>query len=155
MTHRLETAAGPIEVWIPPGGALRDLDGVAYWSPDPRLGRFTVAPAAGEDGDALLATEREGGELDVEADERGERGGLPVRRLRYRLRRETPREVVMGPAGRRHEGGEQVEHLGDVLLIGEGAHTVRAGYAVRGDAPDDIRAGFAEVLDRLRIGSEA
>lgn len=155
MGHRLETAAGPIEVWIPPGEALQDLHGVAYWSPDPNLGRFTVAPAAGEDGDALLATERAGGELDVEADERTERGGLPVRRLRYRLRRETPREVVMGPAGRRHEGGEQVEHLGDVLLIGEGAQTVRAGYAVRGDAPEEIRARFAEVLDRLRIGSEA
>jgi hypothetical protein len=50
--------------------------------------------------------------------------------------------------------GADVEHLGDVLLIGTGAQTVRAGYAVRGDAPDEMRARYAEVLDRLRIGSE-
>jgi hypothetical protein len=155
MGQRLQTAAGPIEVWIPPGEPLWDLDGVAYWSPDPRLGRFMIAPAPGEDGDGLLATERAGGAVDVEADVRIERGGLPVRRLRYRVRGELPREVVLGPAGRRHEGGEEVEHLGDVLLIGEGLHTVRAGYSVRGDAPDELRARFAEVLDRLRIGSEA
>jgi hypothetical protein len=155
MRHPLQTAAGPLEVWIPPGEALQDLDGVSYWSPDPRQGRFMIAPAPGEDGDALLASERAGGALEVEADERSERGGLPVRRLRYRVRRELPREVVLGPAGRRHEGGEEVEHLGDVLLIGEGPQTVRAGYAVRGDAPGELRARFAEVLDRLRIGSEA
>jgi hypothetical protein len=147
---RLETAAGPIEVWLPSGAELQDVDGVAYWSPDPRLGRFTVAPGA--DGDALLASEREGAELAVEADERGERGGRPVRRLRYRARRRAPREVVLTPAGRRHEGGEEVEHLADFLLIGD---AVRAGYSVRADAPEDLRAAFAEVLDRLRIGSEA
>ena len=114
-----------------------------------------IAPAPGEDGDGLLAAEAEGGALEVEADERSERGGLPVRRLRYRVRAETPREVVLGPAGRRHEGGEEVEHVGDVLLIGAGAETVRAGYTVRSDAPGDVRARLAEVLDRLRIGTEA
>ena len=62
---------------------------------------------------------------------------------------------MLGPAGRRHEGGEEVEHIGDVLLIGEGAQTVRAGYAVRADAPAQAREQLAEVLDRLRIGSEA
>jgi hypothetical protein len=155
MGQRLETAAGPIEVWLPPGATLEDADGVAYWSPDPRLGRFTVRLAAGEDGDALLAAERAGGELEVEADERTDRGGRPVRRLRYRVRRRAPREVVLTPAGRRHEGGEEVEHLGDVLLIGGGEQTVRAGYAVRADAPDELRARFAEMLDRLRIGNEA
>jgi len=155
MAHRLETAAGPIEVWLPPDAALQDVDGIAYWSPDPRLGRFTVAPAAGQDGEALLATERAGGEVEVEADERTERGGRPVRRLRYRVRRHTAREVVLGPSGRRHEGDEDVEDLGDVLLIGEGSQTVRAGYAVRADAPDEMRANLAAVLERLRIGSEA
>jgi hypothetical protein len=155
MGHRLETAAGPIDVWLPSGASLEDVDGVAYWSPDPRLGRFVVTPAAGEDGEALLATERAGGELDVEADERTERGGQPVHRLRYRVRHRVPREVVLTPAGRRHEGGEEVEHLGEVLLIGAGPQTVRAGYSVRADAPDELRARFAEVLDRLRVGSEA
>jgi hypothetical protein len=155
MAHRLETAAGPIEVWLPPGAALQELDGIAYWSPDPRLGRFAVAPAPGQDGDALVATERASGEVDVEADERTARGGRPVRRLRYRVRRHTPREVVLGPAGRRHEGDEDVEDICDVLLIGQGAETVRAGYAVRADAPGDMRADLAEVLERLRIGSEA
>jgi hypothetical protein len=147
---RLETAAGPIEVWLPSGAALQDLDGVAYWSPDPRLGRFTVAPGA--DGDALLAAERAEAELEVESDERGERGGRPVRHLRYRVRRHAPREVVLTPGGRRHEGGEEVEHLADFLLIGD---AVRAGYSVRVDAPEELRARFAEVLERLRIGSEA
>jgi hypothetical protein len=151
--HRVQTAAGPLDVWLPPGETLADVDGIAYWSPDPRLGRFTVTEAD-DDGDALLATERAHGEVELEADERSTHGGADVRRLRYRVRRDSPREVAATEWGRTHLGAEAVEHLSDVLLIAAGGHVARAGYSVRADAPPELRAQFAEVLDRVHVGGD-
>jgi|tagenome__1003787_1003787.scaffolds.fasta_scaffold20733215_2 hypothetical protein len=151
--HRVETAAGPLDIWLPPGETLTDVDGIAYWSPDPRQGRFTVTDADA-DGDELLATERAHGDVEVQADERSSRGGADVRRLRYRVRRESPREVVATEQGRMHLGGEAVDHLSDVLLVASGGHVARAGYSVRADAPAELRATFAEVLDRVHVGDE-
>jgi hypothetical protein len=150
--HCLQTAAGPLGVWLPEGERLEDAGGIAYWTPDARLGQFIVAPAEGDD---PLAADREGGQVTVEADETTRRGGRDVRHLRYRVRRRVPREVVLSAEGRRHEGGEEVEHVGEVLQIEGGEQPVRARYAVRADAPDDVRAQFAQVLERLRIGDEA
>src|SRR3954449_10202023 len=101
--HRVRTVAGPLDVWLPPGETLADVDGIAYWSPDPRLGRFTVTDAD-DDGDALLATERAHGQVEVEADERSERGAAELRRLRYRVRRDTPREIAATEQGGMHLG---------------------------------------------------
>ncbi len=153
---RRAVAGGLVRVWLPPDETLQELEGVALWSPDSELGRFTVASAEGSgDGDALLAAERDSGAVDVERDERLERGGLQVRRLRYRSRRHTPREVVRGPEGGRADvGGEDVETLADFLLLESGSRLVRAGYAVRTDAPEPLRAALAEVYDRLQIGDE-
>jgi len=152
--HRVQTAAGPVDVWLPPGESLDDVNGIAYWSQDPRLGRFTVISDEDPDADALLATERANGEVELESDERSERGGLDVRRVRYRVRRTEPREVLLGERGERHVGGTPAEHVSDVLLIGAGEAGARAGYSVRADAPPELRARFAEVLDRVRVGGE-
>ena len=152
--HRVQTAAGPVDVWLPPGELLDDVDGIAYWSPDPRLGRFTVISDEDPDGDALLATERAHGEVELEADERSRRGGLEVRRVRYRVRRIEPRDLVLVDGERRDVGGALAEHISDILLIGDGAAGARAGYSVRADAPEELRARFAEVLDRVRVGAE-
>jgi hypothetical protein len=152
--HRVQTAAGPIGVWLPSGESLDDVNGIAYWSPDPRLGRFTVISDEDPDGDALLATERAHGEVSLESDERSRRGGVDVRRVRYRVSRSEPRDVVRIGGEERHVGGALAEHISDVLLIGDGAAGARAGYSVRADAPDALRAQFAEVLDRVRVGDE-
>jgi hypothetical protein len=152
--HRVQTAAGPVDVWLPSGETLDDVHGIAYWSPDPRLGRFTIVSDEDGDGDALLATERAHGEVAVESDERSQRGGTPVRRIRYRVRRSEPRDLLVQDDQTRHAGGTDAEHLSDVLLIDAGDQTVRAGYSVRTDAPAELRERFAEVLDRLRVGSQ-
>jgi len=152
--HRLDTPAGPVGVTLPDDAVLQDAGAVAYWSPDPERGRFTVAPTPGAGADALLAAERRRGTVDVETDERGERGGVPVRRLRYRIRLRRDREVVLADGGEQHRGGTEEEHRADVLVLGDGADTVRAGYAVRADAPPDLAAAFAAALDSLRIGTE-
>src|SRR5262245_26631295 len=79
--RRHEAAGGIVRVWLPPGESLtRYPGGLAEWSPGSEQGYFSVAASTGsEDGDALLAAEREhGGELDIERDERLERGGLQV-----------------------------------------------------------------------------
>jgi hypothetical protein len=156
--HPFDAAGGAVRVWLPPGAALTDADGVAWWSPDAELGTFSVVSgdATDGDGDALLAAEREGAEVDVERDERSERGGLPVRRLRYRTRRETPRVMVArGAAGRMHVGGEMEQRLADLLLVTAAARLVRVGYSVRDDAPAPMREDFAEALGRVRLGSES
>jgi hypothetical protein len=156
--HPFDAAGGAVRVWLPAGAALADADGVAWWSPDAELGAFSVVSGdAGDgDGDALLAAEREGAEVEVERDERYERGGLPVRRLRYRTRRETPRVVLArGAAGRVHAGGESEQRLADLLLVTSGGRLVRVGYTVRDDAPAAMRDDFAEALERVRLGSEA
>jgi hypothetical protein len=153
---RRAVAGGLVRVWLPPDETLEEVDDYAMWSPDSELGRFTVASAEGsEDGDALLAAEREHGDVEVDEDARLERGGLQVRRLRYRSRRHTPREVVrhVGEA-QTDVGGEDVETLADFLLFQAGGRLIRAGYAVRTDAPEPLRAALAQVYERLEIGTE-
>ena len=153
---RRAVAGGLVRVWLPRDETLQEIEGVALWSPDSELGRFTVASAEGSgDGDALLAAERDSGAVEVEQDDRLERGGLQVRRLRYRSRHHTPREVVRRPeVGRTDVGGEDVETLADFLLVETGASLIRAGYAVRADAPEELRAALAQVYERLEIGDE-
>jgi hypothetical protein len=153
---RRAVAGGLVRVWLPPDETLEEVDDFAMWSPDAELGRFTVASAEGsEDGDALLAAERAHADVEVEEDARLERGGLDVRRLRYRSRRHAPREVVRRPGeGRSEVGGEDVETLADFLLLQAGGRLIRAGYAVREDAPEPLRAALAEVYERLEIGDE-
>ena len=92
--------------------------------------------------------------MEVESDERSSRGGVDVRRVRYRVRRSEPREVVRTERRAAHVGGAPAEHVADVLLIGAGAAGARAGYSVRADAPPELRAQFAEILDRVRVGGE-
>jgi hypothetical protein len=153
---RRAVAGGLVRVWLPPDETLHEISGVAIWSPDSELGRFTVASSEGSgDGDALLAAERSFGDVEVEHDERVERGGLQVRRLRYRSRRHAPREVVRSLEGDRAEvGGEEVETLADFVLFESGRRLVRAGYAVQSDAPETLQAALAQVYDRLEIGDE-
>src|ERR1041384_5051712 len=98
---RRPAAGGVVRVWLPPGETLQDIGGLAVWSPDADFGEFSVASAEGAGGgDELLAAERGSGDVLVERDERLERGGLQVRRLRYRSRRSTSRDVIdRGKAG--------------------------------------------------------
>ena len=150
---RRAVAGGVVRVWLPPGETLEEVDGVGMWSPaDPALGRFTVTSAEGVgDGDALLDAERSYGEVEVEEDERSERGGVPVRHVRYRSRRDAPHKVVTGG---RVVGGEQVETLADFVLLESGGRLIRVGYAVRGDAPEALSESLEQVYRRLEIGDE-
>jgi hypothetical protein len=154
---RRAVAGGLVRVWLPPDESLQEIEGVAIWSPgDPELGRLTVTSAQGmANGDALLEAERAHAAVEVEQDDRLERGGLQVRRLRYRSRRQTPREVVRTLEGDRvDEGGEEVETLADFLLFHSGDRLVRAGYAVLPDAPVEMRDALDHVYQRLEIGDE-
>ena len=154
---RRAVAGGLVRVWLPPDESLQEIEGVAIWSPgDPELGRLTVTSAQGmADGDALLEAERAHGAIEVEQDDRLERGGLEVRRLRYRSRRQTPREVVRTlEEDRVDEGGEEVETLADFLLFHSGDRLVRAGYAVQPGAPVEMRDALDRVYQRLEIGDE-
>jgi hypothetical protein len=154
---RRAAADGVVRVWLPPGATLEEDDGYASWSPDPGLGRFSVTSAeGGGGGDELLAAERDAGAVvEVEEDVRLERGGLAVRRLRYRSRRTTPREVIdRGAAGRMHGGEEDVETLADFVLIEAGGRLIRAGYVVEAHAAPEVTASLQAVSDRLEIGDE-
>jgi hypothetical protein len=150
-------AGGAVTVLLPPGESLHEHDGIMAWPDGSGAGRFTVlsAPIAGGGGDELLTAERAGGEVAIELDERSTRGGLGVRHLRYRVRRHEPRVVLDGgDAGPIHGGDEDVEYLSDFLLIERGTRLVRAGYAVRTDAPVALREALARIVRELRVGDE-
>jgi len=44
--------------------------------------------------------------------------------------------------------------LADFLLVRSGSRLVRTGYAVRADAPEDLRASLEQVYERVEIGDE-
>jgi hypothetical protein len=155
--HPVAVAGGTVRVMLPEGEDLEDHEGIVSWSPAPESGRFTVLRSAAQDGegDELLAAERSDGEVDVEHDSSAERGGLPVRHLRYRSRRHTPRVVLdRGSEGLEHGGDEDVDSLTDVLFVRDGNTIVRVGYTVLASAPSETRDVLAETLDRVRIGNE-
>jgi hypothetical protein len=155
--HPVAVAGGTVRVMLPEGEDLEDHEGIVSWSPAPESGRFTVLRGAAQDGDGdeLLAAERSDGEVDVEHDSSAERGGLPVRHLRYRSRRHTPRVVLdRGSEGLEHGGDEDVDSLTDVLFVRDGNTIVRVGYTVLASAPSETRDVLAETLDRVRIGNE-
>jgi hypothetical protein len=155
--HPVAVAGGTVRVMLPQGEHLEDHEGIVSWSPAPESGRFTVLRGAARDGDGdeLLAAERADGEVEVEHDSSAERGGLPVRRLRYRSRRHTPRVVLdRGPRGPEHGGDEDVDSLTDVLFLRAGDTIVRVGYTVLASAPSETRDILAQTLHRVRIGSE-
>jgi hypothetical protein len=155
--HPVAVAGGTVRVMLPEGEDLEDHEGIISWSPAPEAGRFTVlsGPAQDGDGDELLAAERANGEVDVEQDSSVDRGGLPVRHLRYRARFHTPRVVVdHGGRGLEHGGDEDVDYLTDVLFLRDRDTIVRVGYTVLASAPSEARDALAETLDRVRIGSE-
>ena len=147
---------GVLAVWLPDGQRLHDVGGVQMWSPDDRWGRFSVVTgAAGGGVEELLAAEREHGRVSVERDEIRHWGGRAVRRVRYRVSREVPAEVVRGPGGLRHVGGHVQEHTADFVFVGHAdGRLTRAGTVVDDGAPDALSRALAEVLERLEIGGE-
>jgi hypothetical protein len=155
--HPVAVAGGTVRVMLPEGEDLEDHEGIVSWSPAPESGRFTVLTGAAQDGDGdeMLAAERADGVVDVEHDSSAERGGLPVRRLRYRTRRRTPRVVLdRGSPGSEHAGDEDIDSVTDVLFLRDGDTIVRVGYTVLASAPGETRDILAQTLDRVRIGSE-
>ncbi|MGZ4245153.1 MAG: hypothetical protein ACXVSE_12765 [Solirubrobacteraceae bacterium] len=153
----VQVAGGVVRVRLPPGQELEQHDGIARWSPDPAAGAFTVVSGAARDGgaDALLAAERaDSEEVEVEHDEEAVRGGLPVRHLRYRTRRHTPRVVLGGGDAPRHTGDEDVASVNEFLFVAGGERLVRVGYSVLADAPVAVRDALQWVLDAVRIGDE-
>jgi hypothetical protein len=150
-------AGGTVRVMLPAGHEPEDRDGIVSWTPDPAAGRFTVLTGmlSDGDGDELLAAERSGGEVDVEIDEDSQRGGLPVRRLRYRSRRHSDRVVLdRGSQGPEYAGDEDVESLADLLFVTDRDAIVRVGYSVLVGAAQATLDVLAETLARVRIGRE-
>jgi hypothetical protein len=149
---------GVVRVQLPPGQALEQREGIARWSPDSDAGAFTVVSGSQEEGgaDELLAAERAGAQdIEVEYDEETVRGGLPVRHVRYRTRRHTPRVVLGGGAhGVRDAGGEDVSSCNEFLFVADGERLVRVGYSVLSDAPAAVREALQSAFDGVRIGDE-
>jgi hypothetical protein len=154
----VQWAGGVVRVRLPPGQMLEQREGVAHWSPDPDAGAFTIVSGSSDDGgaDELLAAERASAqEVEVEYDEEMMRGGIPVRRTRYRTRRHTPRVVLDDAAhGARHVGDEDVSSCNEFLFVADGEQLVRVGYSVVADAPAGVREALKSVFDGVRIGGE-
>jgi hypothetical protein len=153
----VQVAGGAVRVVLPAGQELQEREGVARWSPDPDAGAFTIVSGAAEGGgaDVLLAAERADGQVDVEQDEETHRGGLPVRHVRYRSHRHTPRVALDGgDAGPRYAGDEDVAYRNEFLFVVSGERIVRVGYAILEQAPAEVREALEAVLHQVRIGDE-
>jgi hypothetical protein len=69
--------------------------------------------------------------------------------------RNPPRPVVAAPEGPRSVPEETVHELSDLLYVPGEREQLRIGYRVPEDAPDELRALLARLLDSVEIRSHA
>lgn len=160
--RRYVATDGMFELWLPPDAELSEDETAPpgetylYWSPQPNLGTFSVfcQPAPGDSPEDLLALERDlSTEITVEVNERVSRESGPVHRLRYRTAETAPRETVRDPVtgSISHLPARRVVQIAEYLFWHGKSSTVSAGYRVDADAPTDLIATFARMLERFRL----
>lgn len=160
--RRYVATDGMFELWLPPGVELSEDETTPpgetylYWSPQSNLGTFSVfcQPAPGDSPEDLLALERElGTEVTVEIDERLSKESGPVHHLRYRTAETRPRETVRDPVtgSISHLPVRRVVQVAEYLFWRGKSNSISAGYRVDADAPGDLVATFAQMLERFRL----
>jgi hypothetical protein len=158
QTLRFEEAT--VTVPMPAGAEFSDLEGLEEgarhltWAPGSE-GFFMISAGTSVDytADGLLAGEGQRGRaLRVESDQPVPLAGDGARRVAFRVTHDRPRELHEGPDGEVTAVPERgVRQLNDLLFIpGDGQH-LRIGYRIDEGAPDELRALFARMLDRVEV----
>jgi hypothetical protein len=109
----------------------------------------SAGSSPGHTADGMLSGEaRRGTGLSVESDEPAPLAGDGARRLAFRVTQRRPREL--------REGGERVperefRQLNDLLFVPLDGRHLRIGYRVEEDAPEELRALLARMLDGVQV----
>ena len=138
-----------VTVPTPEGAAFNDLDGLPAglrhltWTAGPDA-FFMVSAGAG------YSPESVGGELDSDAP--APLVGPGARRIAYRETKQRPRRIE---AGAGHVPETTVLLLSDLLFVPGERANLRIGYRVPVDAPEELRALLARMLDGVRVDRDA
>lgn len=154
QTFELDEAT--VTVPAPDGAEFSDLEGLEAparhltWTAAP--GAFFMVSAGtggGYTADGMLA---QGGEdLTVESDEPAPLAGPGARRMAFRVTQRRPRALVAAPEGPRSVPERVVRQLSDLLFVPGEHQNLRIGYRIEEDAPEDLRALLARMLDGVEV----
>ena len=92
---------------------------------------------------------------DVDSDEPAPLAGPGARRIVYARHAHPPRRVVAAPEGARSVPEETVRELSDLLFVPGEREQLRIGYRVPEDAPEELRALLARMLDSVEVRRHA
>ena len=149
-----------VSVPLPEDAELTELEGLdagarhLTWAPAPG-GHFMLSAGTspGHSADGMLAGEAERGSgLRVESDAPVPQVAPGARRLAYSVTRHLPRELRATAGGGTAVVPEHdVRELSDLLFVPGRTQSVRVGYRVEHDAPGELRALLAGILDRVAV----
>jgi hypothetical protein len=160
VVRTFELGDADVSVPLPEDAALTELDGLdggarhLTWAPAPG-GHFMLSAGTspGHTADGMLAGEAERGTgLRVESDAPVPQVAPGARRLAYSVTRHHPRELRAVAGGATAVVPERdVRELSDLLFVPGGAQSIRIGYRVEEEAPAELRALLAGILDRVAV----
>jgi hypothetical protein len=149
LTHEFELAESTVTVKAPEGAEFSDLDGLSEgqrhltWTAGPdaffmvsAAGTFELPESLDSDAPAPLA-------------------GPGAHRVVYRTTRHQPRGLVAAPEGARSVPERTIHELSDLLLVPGESEQLRIGYRVPEDAPEELRALLARMLDSVEVHRHA
>ena len=148
MTHTFELGESTVTIDAPDGAEFADLEGLS-------AGRHLTWTAGPDAFFMVSAAERFDVPEEVDSDEPAPFAAPGARRIVTRGTRNRPRRVVAAPEGPRSVPEETVHELSDLLYVPGEREQLRIGYRVPEDAPDDLRALLARVLDSVEIRRHA
>jgi hypothetical protein len=159
-TRTFELGDADVSVPLPADAELTELEGLEdgarhlTWAPAPG-GHFMLSAGTspGHTADGMLASEAERGSgLRVESDAPAPQVAPGARRLAYSVTRHRPRELqATGDGGVAVVPERDVRELSDLLFVPGERQSVRVGYRVEQDAPAELRAQLAGILDRVAV----
>ena len=160
QTLRFDEAT--VTIPMPAGAEFSDLEGLEEgarhltWAPGSE-GFFMISAgtSVGHTADGLLASQGQRGRaLRVESDQPAPLAGEGARRVAFRVTHDRPRELHEGPDGQVTAVPEsEVRQLSDLLFIPGDRQHLRIGYRVDEDAPEELRALLARILDRVEVST--
>ncbi len=148
MTHTFELGESTVTVDAPDGAEFADLEGLS-------AGRHLTWTAGPDAFFMVSAAEHFDAPDAVESDEPAAFAAPGARRVVTRATRSRPRRVVAAPEGRRSVPEESVRELSDLLYVPGEREQLRIGYRVPEDAPENLRALLARMLDSVEIRRHA
>jgi hypothetical protein len=144
LTHTFELGESTVTVEAPDGAEFTDLEGLS-------AGRH-LTWTAGRDAFFMVSASAAFDVPDtLESDEPAPLAGPGARRVVHRATRHRPRRSE----GDRVLPEEDVRELSDLLFVPGEREQLRIGYRVPEDAPEELRALLARMLDGVEVRRHA